>query len=88
MSAFAYIEMPDVPAGLREGSMQRKDTESAATLISFEGCPLTGELRTVRSAFSDGPVDQVEYPFPRNAQIRNDLVAWFVNHGINFTVVM
>jgi hypothetical protein len=80
MSAFAYINIEDVPANIRESAAIRKDDITGARLIAYEGCPLVGEAS----------VDdlRVEYPFPRNAQIRGDLVAWFMNWGIHFRVVM
>lgn len=86
MSAFAYIRIEDVPLDLRETSVVRIDEITRETLVAFDGCPLVGE----RGHMRDGSLNHVaiEYPFPRNAQIRNDLVSWFVDKGINFTVVM
>jgi hypothetical protein len=81
MSAFAYINIEDVPADLRESSDMRIDDITEETLISFDGCPLVGQMGW------SGITRQVEYPFPRNPQIRNDLVNWFVHWGIHFRVV-
>ncbi|MBK3841736.1 hypothetical protein G3A42_27580 [Paraburkholderia aspalathi] len=55
-------------------------------LIAFDGCPLVGAIKA-QETLTDF-IRQVEYPFPRNPQIRSDLVSWFVDKGINFTVVM
>jgi hypothetical protein len=89
MSAFAYINIEDVPANIRETSVERQDeiiTET--TLIAFDGCPLVGEVWK-HQAFHDGSeMTEIIYPFPRNPQIRGDLVAWFMNWGIHFRVVM
>ncbi|HEV2594137.1 MAG TPA: hypothetical protein VGU01_02920 [Sphingomicrobium sp.] len=85
MSAFAYINIEDVPADLRETAAVRADDITGATLVAYDGCPLVGESR---KAADPEPRAVVEYPFPRNTQIRNDLVSWFVDKGINFTVVM
>ncbi|PRZ56159.1 phage portal protein [Paraburkholderia fungorum] len=87
MSAFAYINIEDIPAALRESSTQHPDEITGVPLIGFDDCPLIGEVRRTTDVPDEGTT-QVEFPFPRNPQIRNDLVAWFVNHGINFTVVM
>jgi hypothetical protein len=87
MSAFAYINIEDVPADLRESSASHIDDISGALILAFDGCPLVGEVRRTTTVPDEGML-QVEYPFPRNTQIRNDLVSWFVDKGINFTVVM
>lgn len=82
MSAYAYIQYADVPDNLIASSRQHIDDVTKAKMVEFDGCPLVGQL---------GPVGdrlQVEYPFPRNDDLRNQLVQWFVHWGINFTVVM
>jgi hypothetical protein len=57
---------------------QQVDDVTQAKMVAFDGCPLVGQL---------GPVGdrlQVEYPFPRNADLRNQLVQWFMHWGIHF----
>lgn len=83
MSAFAYINIEDVPADLRESSAQHPDEVTGAPLVAYDGCPLVGQIVPDGEGGSN-----VEYPFPRVAQIRNDLVAWLFHHGISFTVAM
>ncbi|KVO95547.1 hypothetical protein WL21_32525 [Burkholderia ubonensis] len=81
MSAFAYIFIGDVPAALRESSAQRIDSQTGATLIAFDGCPLVGQSEPEKP-------EQIEFPFPRLQALRWQLTEWFYFHGINFTVVM
>lgn len=89
MSAFAYIDIEDVPAELRETSAQFQDEVIAeTTLISFDGCPIAGEIRKHQQAHDGSDVTEIIYPFPRMPSLRNDLVAWFMSCGIHFRVVM
>ena len=83
MSAFAYIELQDVPISIKESASWRIDETNGAHLVSFDGCPLIGEMTGIGNV-----MQTVEYPFPRNTQIRNDLIAWLVHWGIHFRVVM
>lgn len=80
MSANAYIDIVDVPLELLGSSSQGVDDVSGAPLINFDGCPLAGQVT------AEGR--QVEFPFLREPQLRNDLVAWLMHWGIHFTVVM
>lgn len=82
MSAYAYIQYGDVPADLIASSRQRVDSETGAKLIGFEGCPLTGQIEQIGDSL------EIEYPFPHAPELRNSLVAWFMNFGIHFRVVM
>jgi len=82
MSAHAYIQYADVPDNLTASSRQHIDDVTKAKMVAFDGCPLVGQLDPV------GDRLQVEYPFPRNDDLRNQLVQWFVHWGIHFTVVM
>jgi hypothetical protein len=82
MSAYCYIELTDVPLNLVASSVQRVEEITGDTLIGFDGCPLIGRLETL-----DGK-PEVEFSFPRATVIRNDLVAWLMNWGICFRVVM
>jgi hypothetical protein len=82
LSAHAYIQYADVPGELTASMHQQVDDVTQAKMVAFDGCPLVGQL---------GPVGdrlQVEYPFPRNADLRNQLVQWFMHWGIHFAVVM
>lgn len=63
MTAFAYIDIADVPTHLRETSAQRIDSLTGATLIAFEGCPLIGQSEPEKP-------QQIEFPFPRLQAIR------------------
>lgn len=86
MSAHAYIHYADVPSELTASSSQRVDNITGAKLISFDGCPFTGQIDARNPA---EPMRlQVEFPFPRNAQLRSALVDWLMHHGISFTVVI
>lgn len=86
MSAHAYIHYADVPSQLTASSSQRVDSASGAKLISFDGCPLVGQIDARNPA---EPMRlQVEFPFPRSAELRNALVDWLMHWGIHFTVVM
>ncbi|WP_153135158.1 hypothetical protein [Paraburkholderia agricolaris] len=89
MSAYAYIDIEDVPANLRETSVERPDEISPEkTLIAFEGCPFAGEIWKRQRAHDGADATDVIFPFPRAVGPRNDLVAWFMNWGIHFRVVM
>lgn len=81
MSAHAYIQWADVPQALISSSRQHVDDVTKAQIVSFDGCPLSGELTQGKSL-------QVEYPFPRNPDLRHSLGDWFMHWGIPFTVVM
>jgi len=83
VSAHAYIQWADVPQGLIGSSRQHVDDVTKEKLVSFDGCPFCGQI----SETSEKAL-QVEYPFPRNHDLRNSLVDWFMYHGIHFTVVM
>lgn len=82
MSAYAYIQYADIPEDLISSSRQRVDSVTGAKLISFEGCPLTGQIEQCGDAL------EIEYPFLRAVEIRESLVSWLVNWGICFRVVM
>ncbi|ACC71075.1 phage portal protein [Paraburkholderia phymatum] len=86
MSAHAYIQWADVPDHLIAGSSQRVDSITQAKVIAFDGCPLCGEIE---QEDANNPTDrvQVQFPFPRAAELRHSLVDWFIYHGISFTVV-
>jgi hypothetical protein len=88
MSALAYIDIDDVPVKLRESSVQQPDDITGETLIAFDGCPLVGQIWRHQRVHDGSDATDVIYPFPRAEQIRNDLVAWLMHWGINFTVVM
>jgi hypothetical protein len=81
MSAHAYIQWADVPQQLIDTSRQQIDETTHAQIVAFEGCPFSGQLTQGKSL-------QVEYPFPRNPDLRHSLVDWLWYHGIHFTVVM
>ncbi|MFM0210433.1 phage portal protein [Paraburkholderia sediminicola] len=82
MSAHAYIQYADVPDKLTASSHQHVDSVTGAKIITFDGCPLAGQLDTVNGRI------QIEYPFPRGEELRNHLVRWLMQWGIHFTVVM
>jgi hypothetical protein len=83
MSAHAYIQYADVPEELTTASSQRVDDVTKAKIIAFPGCPLCGQIEVL----GDGRI-QVEFPFPRGAELRDVLLDWLVHWGISFTVVM
>ncbi|MFM0689253.1 phage portal protein [Paraburkholderia strydomiana] len=83
MSAHAYIQYADVPDSLIASSRQRVDDNGGVKLISFDGCPLAGQI----DELSNGRL-QVEFPWPRAVELRGSLSDWLTYHGINFTVVM
>jgi len=83
MSAHAYVQYSDVPLPLIESSRQRVDSATQAKLISIDGCPLTGQI----DVLSDNRI-QIEFPFPRGAELRGALVDWLMHWRIHFTVVM
>jgi hypothetical protein len=83
MSAHAYIQWADVPQKLVESSRQRVDDNARIKLVSFDDCPLVGQI----DVLSDGRV-QVEFVWPRLADLRNALGDWLMFHGISYTVVM
>jgi hypothetical protein len=86
MSAHAYIHFADVPSVLVASSCQHVDSVTRAKIISFDGCPLAGQIDARNPA---EPMRlQVEFPFPRDAELRAALVDWLMHHGIHFTVVM
>jgi hypothetical protein len=82
MSAHAYIKYGDVPLALIESSRQRVDSATQAKLISIDGCPLTGQI----DVLSDSRI-QIEFPWPRAAELRYALGDWLVYHGIPYMVV-
>jgi hypothetical protein len=83
MSAHAYIQYADVPDVLTASSSQHVDSVTKAKVIAFDGCPLCGQI----DVLSDSRI-QVEFPFPRGAELRTALVDWLMHWGIHFTVVM
>jgi hypothetical protein len=83
MSAHAYIQYGDVPDTLTAASSQRVDSVTEVKLISFPGCPLCGQIEVL----SDSRI-QIEFPFPRGAELRGALVDWLMHWGISCTVVM
>uniref|UniRef100_UPI003F4F8618 hypothetical protein n=1 Tax=Caballeronia sp. LjRoot34 TaxID=3342325 RepID=UPI003F4F8618 len=78
MSAFACIQITDIPRPLIDTAARRIDGDTRAKLIAFIGCPLVG-------VESD---DEVEFPFPRSVEIREALVSWLVHWGICFRVML
>lgn len=82
MSAQAYIQWADVPQDLISRSGQIEDSATKAKLVAFDGCPFCGEITE-----NSKKALQVEYAFPRNHELRNSLVDWFIHHGISFVVV-
>jgi hypothetical protein len=83
MSAFAYIQYADVPDVLAKCSSQHIDSATQARLIAFDGCPLCGQIEVL----NDNRI-QIEFPFPRGAELRGALVDWLMHWGIHFMVVM
>jgi hypothetical protein len=83
MSAHAYIQYADVPQILIDTSSQHVDSATKAKVIAFDGCPLCGQIEVL-----DGHRIQIEFPFPRGAELRGALVEWLMHWGIHFTVVM
>ncbi|MGF6549328.1 phage portal protein [Paraburkholderia youngii] len=83
MSAHAYIQYADVPDSLAASSKQHFDSATQAKVIAFDGCPLCGQLEVL-----DDNRIQIEFPFPRGAELRGALVDWLMHWGIHFTVVM
>lgn len=84
MSAYAYIQLSDIPDRLMSGSRQHIDPVTGAKLIAFNDCPIVGQIEDT----DKNGVYEVEYPFPRSEVIRNSLVAWLMTWGICFRVVM
>jgi hypothetical protein len=82
MSAHAYIHYADVPDQLTASSRQRVDSLTGAKLISFDDCPLIGQI----DVLSDGRV-QVEFVWPKLADLRHALGDWLMHHSIPYTVV-
>jgi hypothetical protein len=82
MSAHAYIQWADIPAALIASSGQIIDSDTKAKLVAFDGCPFCGEITE-----NSKKELQVEYAFPRDHEMRNWLVDWFIHHGISFVVV-
>ena len=87
MSAHAYIQWADVPQELISTSQQHVDGITLAKVVAFDGCPFAGELETLDTK-PRGSVIQVQFAFPRNRDLRNSLIDWFMHHSIPFTVVM
>ncbi|NYH21403.1 phage portal protein [Paraburkholderia bryophila] len=83
MSAHAYIQYADIPDSLIASSSQRVDSITKVKLISFDGCPLVGQIEVLEQNRI-----QVEFAFPRAAELRAALVDWLMHWGIHFTVVM
>ncbi|MFM0435918.1 phage portal protein [Paraburkholderia strydomiana] len=82
MSAHAYIQYANVPDSLIASSRQRVDDNGSVKLISFDGCPLVGQI----DVLSDKRI-QIELPWPRALELRHALGDWLVYHGIPYTVV-
>lgn len=83
MSAHAYIQYADVPQSLIDSSSQHVDSITKAKVIAFDGCPMCGQI----DVLSDNRI-QIEYSFPRAAELRAALVDWLMHWGIHFAVVM
>jgi hypothetical protein len=83
MSANAYVDWADIPQRLIGSSRQHIDSTTQAKLIAFDGCPFAGQLEQS----TDGGLG-VEFPFPRNAELRDQLIEWLLHWGIPFTVLV
>lgn len=82
MSANAYIDWTDVPQQLAASSNQRVDETTQAELVAFDGCPLVGSFHRAAGGYLG-----VEFPFPRSAELREQLIEWLLHWGISFTVL-
>jgi hypothetical protein len=86
MSAHAYIQWADVPQELISTSQQHVDSITKAKVVAFDGCPFAGELETL-DAKPVGSVIQIQFPVPRNRDLRNSLFDWLIHHSIPYSVV-
>ncbi|MFM0135076.1 hypothetical protein [Caballeronia grimmiae] len=77
MSAYAYIDTNDVPRPLMDNAARR--VADGEKLIAFIGCPLTGIEQ------ADG---EIQFPFPRAADLRAALRAWFDYWNLSHRVEM
>ncbi|WP_250451185.1 hypothetical protein [Caballeronia sp. ATUFL_M2_KS44] len=77
MTAYAYIETADVPRPLMDNAARR--AADGDKLIAFIGCPLTGIQQ------DDG---EIQFPFPRAPEIRDELISWLCHWGLSFRVEM
>jgi hypothetical protein len=81
MSAFAYIEKFDVPRPLMDTAAHRQ--EGINSLIAFIGCPMTACI-----VMDDDGRQEIQFPFPRSPDLRDQLVAWLCHWGLSFRVEM
>lgn len=77
MTAYAYVETADIPRPLID-TVARRDA-GGDKLIAFIGCPLTGIEQ------DDG---EIQFPFPRAPEIRDQLISWLCHWGLSFRVEM
>lgn len=83
VTAYAYIQWQDVPQTLVASCLRHVEDATGANLVAFDGCPLSGRMDETGEG-----ILQVEFPFPRNMDLRHSLVDWLMHWGICFTVVM
>lgn len=74
MSAYTYIEMSAIPRELLQTAVRR--VESLQSWISFPGCPFAG-------IEEEG---EVQLPYPRNRELRDQLLAWLDQWNIPYGV--
>ncbi|PVY34581.1 hypothetical protein C7413_107117 [Paraburkholderia silvatlantica] len=77
------IQWGDIPQALIDSSRQRIDEAQKLQLIALDGCPFSGELTRLA-----GGRLQLDFPFPRNPALREQLIEWALHWGISFTVVV
>jgi hypothetical protein len=87
MSAYAYVDIADIPPNIMATRSLGNDEATGAVLVAFEGCPVAG-VYDETAKLENALIGEIEYPFPREPGSRNALVDWFMYHGIHFTVVM
>ncbi|MDR5852792.1 hypothetical protein [Caballeronia sp. LZ003] len=74
MSAYTYIEMSSVPRPLLQ--MAVRQVEGLQSWISFPGCPFAG-------IEEEG---EVQFPYPSNRELREQLVAWLDHWNISYGI--
>lgn len=74
MSAFTYIQMSAIPGPILQMAVRRVDC--GQSWISFPGCPFAG--------IEAG--GEVQLPYPRNQELREQLVAWLDQWSISYGV--
>lgn len=74
MSAFTYIQMSAIPGPLLQ--MAVRCVDCGQRWISFPGCPFAG-------IEEEG---EVQLPYPRNQELREQLVAWLDHWSISYGV--